>query len=174
MSQEMLLGWSLALVGIAFVFAVLTFVFDRKSNDDFKEVAEMRHPGSILSQKHRGYAVFFLLFLATAYSSDVAFEWLASIALCVLFGSFLLDRIITYIMVRMGITPQDPAPKAEARAAAGGDAEPEPFTEMAVNVAGIIVTLISWAAIISLAILFVMSFVEVVLPHYLGVIGWLA
>ena len=169
-----MLAASLVMVGISVLCAVLTSLYDWKCPGDVSENAKQRHPSnSPLSMGWPGKVSIFLLYGATAYSSDIAFEWLASIALTALFVGIVADRGMTVVMTKRGITPADPAPQADARQAAmdHGEAVPEPMGEMLVNIAGIAITLFVWAALFSLVMLMLMSFVEVVVPHYANIMG---
>ena len=170
MSSDMLMIASLIMVSIALICAVLTSLYDRRCSEKIQVNAKLRHgSNSPLSMSTMGKVSVFLLYSTAAYSSDIAFEWLASIALVTCFLGIVVDRIITYIMTKRNITPSDPAPKADARQAAmdHGEPVPEPIGEMLINIGGIVVTLCVWAALISLIMLLAFSLIEVVIPHYM-------
>lgn len=172
MSADALLITSLVLVGAAILLVASIAVYDKRCSAPVKGILLARHGNKgVLSGNARWKVAAFLLYAAIAYSSDISLEWLAAIAFFSFAVALTVDRIISLAMLKLDITPEDPAPKAEARqaAAADGEAVPEPIGEMLVNIAGISVTLIAWAAVISLMMLLGFTFVEVVLPQYIDI-----
>ena len=172
MSADALLITSLVLVGVAIVFVASIAIYDKRCSESVKEILLARHgTKGVLSVNARWKIAVFLLYAAIAYSSDISLEWLAAIAFFAFAVALVVDRIISVVMVKLDITPEDPAPKAEARqaAAADGEAVPEPMGEMLINIAGISVTIVAWAAAVSLVMLLGFTFVEVVLPHYIDI-----
>lgn len=191
MSGESLLFLSAIFVFASIAMAVGVVIYDRRKHDTVREFSLSRHgKHSIFSLDARGYAVLFLLYLATAFAADIALEWLSAIALFCFFLSIVINRFCAPFLLRASSAKDEeqlPATATEPPSEPAAEEErrrrrlklppirtPEPLTRVVPEILSLLATIVGWTAAIDLAVLLVMVLVETVIPHYIGILGVLA
>ena len=146
-------------------------------------------------------AVVWLGFIAIAFTSDPAYTWLAAAAVMAFFIALLVDRICASAMGRHpkmflpkfartipiarfrkkkekddSLSQQDTeeieiVTQGEDFEERRDEQEPEALEPAIVNIVFLLATIIAIAAFVDVFVLLGMEFIEVVVPHYLGMIG---